>query len=105
MNPSNRICPYCNKGNVWYIDKNKQALYGGDLYCKECGKVYSTSVKPSNVESIQWQDAGAGNIKCPICEAVFSDELFCMGKNTMGKDDIKYCPGCGIKIGYKEYFG
>lgn len=55
-------------------------------------------------KEMQWEDAGACTIKCPNCGATFNDELFLMGKNTMEKKDIKHCPGCGVKIGYEEYF-
>ena len=42
MEVTNRICPYCGKGNVWYLDQTERGNKN-DLYCRECYMRFSDS--------------------------------------------------------------
>lgn len=42
MEPSNRICPFCGKGNVWYLE-DKERCNQNDLYCKDCYMKFSSN--------------------------------------------------------------
>lgn len=35
MEVTNRICPYCGKGNVWCLEQNERKN-NYDLYCRNC---------------------------------------------------------------------
>ena len=35
MEVTNRICPYCGRGNVWHLEQNERKN-GADLYCRNC---------------------------------------------------------------------
>ena len=44
MNVSNQICPFCGKGDVWYLEK-KEMCNENDMYCRQCGIRYNNKEK------------------------------------------------------------
>ena len=39
------------------------------------------------------------DIICPVCESVFSDEIYYMCRNRNRSESMLFCPNCGEKMG------
>ena len=44
MKQSNQNCPFCGKGNVFYLEKQEMCNQN-DMYCKNCGIRYNNAEK------------------------------------------------------------
>ena len=98
---ANRICPYCKKGDVWYLEpleRKNQDQY----YCKLCGMTFADGfVRMADKRSINRQELPlkikASHIddyygvvaRCPSCDS-----------SWIMKDDkvLHYCPSCGKAV-------
>lgn len=40
MHVSNRICPFCGKGDVWYLEPSERTS-NGDMFCRICFRCFN----------------------------------------------------------------
>ena len=44
------------------------------------------------------------DIICPVCESVFSDEIYYMCRNRNRSKSMLFCPNCGTKLNTENDF-
>ena len=98
MKPSNLICPFCSKPNVWYLEKDERGNKN-NLYCRDCYMRFTiedvTAVETDNIsESNQDKSNGYATKKNWLAVQALDlfTKIFCIKEN---EEDLEFeCENC-----------
>ena len=106
MEVTNRICPYCGKGNVWRLEQNEREN-SNDLYCRSCYMQFSDN----DITAIETPETITANeVRMEIRSNAYRTnkewlsvqaldlftKIFCIKEN---KEDLEFeCKNCEFQL-------